>query len=78
MNHSICPSKIVQIVGTAHSTESEKTHTCAVDNLIACSFPWILFQPWSLIPVDRAHSKYFILLIKDQFLRDGDQGPNLG
>ena len=36
------------------------------------------FQPWSLISVDRAHSKYFILLIKDQVLRDGEQRPNLG
>ena len=36
------------------------------------------FDPWSLIPVDRTHSKYVILLIKDQFLRDGEQGPNLG
>ena len=35
-------------------------------------------HPWSLILIDRAHSKYFILLIKDQFLRDGEQKPNLG
>ena len=32
------------------------------------------FQPWSLIPADRARSKYFILLSKDPFLRDGEQG----
>ena len=31
-------------------------------------------RPRSLIRVDRAHSKRFILLINDQFLRDGEQG----
>ena len=44
---------------------------------VACSCTNVLFHPWSLIPVDRAHSTYFILLIKDQFLRDGEQRPNL-
>ena len=32
----------------------------------------------SLIAVDRAYSKYFIFLIKDQFLRNVKQRPNLG
>ena len=30
-------------------------------------------HPWSLIPVDRVDSKYFIFFIKDQFLRDGER-----
>ena len=36
------------------------------------------FHPWSLIPVDRAHAKYILVLIKNLFLRDGEHGPNLG
>ena len=35
-------------------------------------------HPRSLIPVDRAESKDFIFLIKNQFVRNGEQNPNLG
>ena len=29
------------------------------------------------IPINRGYSKYFILLISDLFLREGERGPNL-
>ena len=35
-------------------------------------------RPRSLIPVDRTYFTYFIFLIKNQFLRDGEQRQNLG
>ena len=46
---------------------------------MTCSCNKVLLpHPWSLIPIDRGYSKYFNLLITDQFLRIFEQMLGLG